>query len=343
MFYDDLQCKISLLQLRSCRAKRMLDMLNINNENEKDDVFVDENISSSSCQNNKYNRIKSNSKEILLEQSPSKNNMSVKEICGDEDNGSSPDGDFGSSSSDDYIPGSDEYSSDSSYDSINGSVLRLTGKPHIRISTSDSSCSSTCSKDNKNCDTLTEENRNINLNNLPEEPNLCNDIAPTYSRNSCYSEEGNNECNTLPEQNISDELNNLSEEPNQCDDAVPSYSFWDNKTVTRDGRKRKKRDAKKERRCERIARNISRNKGEEYFTKTGKLKKRKELKELPDCRAKCKEKIPKQVLENVFTEYWHLGSYEKRANYIGNFIIIGKKKVAKIDPKKRREHANKYV
>ncbi|CAH0407707.1 unnamed protein product [Chilo suppressalis] len=356
---------------RPCRAKRMLDMLNINNnkEDEKEDLCVDEKKNSALCLNNNPNDKIWNSKNSLSEQSSSQNNLLHEEIC-DGHKSSSPDGDFDPSSSDEYIPGSDGYSSDDSYDSTIRSNLASKRKLPRRISTSDSSCTSACSKDSKNCDTLAENNnyqnilpeqpnlcndipqtvsQNCDLNNLPEEPNLCNGIPPIVSENSDQNNFPGvpNLCNDLSLTNscysVEAKLNNVTEEPNHCNDVVPSCSFWDDKSVTRDGRKGKIRDAKKERRNERIARNISRNQGQEYLTKTGKLKKRKELKELPECRAKCQENIPKQILENVFTEYWNLGSYEKRANYISNFIIIGKKKVSKIDPKKNREYANKYV
>ncbi|XP_072391070.1 uncharacterized protein [Diabrotica undecimpunctata] len=70
----------------------------------------------------------------------------------------------------------------------------------------------------------------------------------------------------------------------------------------------------------------NRNSGKSYVTKNGKIIPERPFQPLPLCRAKCKTKITESQLKAIFSEYWSLGSYDKRAAYIASLFTIHDKK-----------------
>lgn len=148
------------------------------------------------------------------------------------------DGDFGSSSGDDYIPGTDE--SDNSDTSTyyrkkkrllkHRALLRSTQSPTLIDASDESSKSDSTAKNNVR---------------------------------------GDNYDSTVLEHLYSEELN---QNPGS------SFVFWDDKNISREGRKRKIRRANLERRSDRSERTILRNQGQAYVTKVGNLKYQKNSK-----------------------------------------------------------------
>lgn len=65
---------------------------------------------------------------------------------------------------------------------------------------------------------------------------------------------------------------------------------------------------------------IKRNTGLSYTTLKGKTVRKRCVKNLPNCRMKCNERIPEFIREQIFTEYWALGEYSKRVAYVGSLI-----------------------
>ncbi|XP_050516967.1 uncharacterized protein LOC126891731 [Diabrotica virgifera virgifera] len=91
----------------------------------------------------------------------------------------------------------------------------------------------------------------------------------------------------------------------------------------------------------------NRNSGKSYVTKKGKIIPERPFQTLPLCRAKCKTKITESQLKEIFSEYWSLGSYDKRAAYIASLFTIHDKKSHRPrtddpDKEKYRLKTNKY-
>lgn len=67
-------------------------------------------------------------------------------------------------------------------------------------------------------------------------------------------------------------------------------------------------------------RTVKRHTGQEYVTAKGRLQRKRALRELGNCRMKCKMWLNENLRETIFTEYWQQGSYERRINYIGKLV-----------------------
>uniref|UniRef100_A0A6P7G8N4 Uncharacterized protein LOC114339032 n=1 Tax=Diabrotica virgifera virgifera TaxID=50390 RepID=A0A6P7G8N4_DIAVI len=82
-----------------------------------------------------------------------------------------------------------------------------------------------------------------------------------------------------------------------------------------------------------------RNFGKAYVTRTGKEIKEKTMQELKLCRNKCKEKIKDEVRLQLFKEFWEMGSYNRRLEYIAALMDVKEKSSMRIrcsDPSKQR-------
>ncbi|CAG4959985.1 unnamed protein product [Parnassius apollo] len=123
---------------------------------------------------------------------------------------------------------------------------------------------------------------------------------------------------------------------------VPGCSFWERNGMNSAGKKKKTRKSVKERRQDRARRKLFRNTGLEYITTSGKTKKRRQLHELENCRQKCKQRLPQDLREKLFKQYWSLGSYENRTKYIAKCIEVCQKKTSKLSPKKKRNVSFRY-
>lgn len=87
-----------------------------------------------------------------------------------------------------------------------------------------------------------------------------------------------------------------------------------------------------------------RNSGKSYVTEKGKIVPERKMRPLKPCRMKCSQRIKEEDREVCFTNYWKLGSRNKRASYIGSLITINKKKTQKmtINSKKNRSCSCSY-
>ena len=122
----------------------------------------------------------------------------------------------------------------------------------------------------------------------------------------------------------------------------PGCSFWESNGVNSEGKKKKERKSDKERRQDRAKRKLFRNTGLEYTTASGKTKKSRELRDLDNCRKKCKDRLPLHLRKYLFDTYWSLGSYESRSEYISKCIEVCRKKTLKSSPKKKRNVSFSY-
>lgn len=71
---------------------------------------------------------------------------------------------------------------------------------------------------------------------------------------------------------------------------------------------------------------IKRNLGQSYLTASGKIIGKRQMKELPNCRNKCRQKISDEQRAIIHKEVWNLGSYDLRAAFISSLITIREKK-----------------
>lgn len=69
-------------------------------------------------------------------------------------------------------------------------------------------------------------------------------------------------------------------------------------------------------------RKSKRNSGKEYHTLSGKLRKARKMTPLPNCRLKCKSKIPEDKCTDIFNEYWGLQSFNRRSAFVASSITI---------------------
>ncbi|CAG5035312.1 unnamed protein product [Parnassius apollo] len=116
---------------------------------------------------------------------------------------------------------------------------------------------------------------------------------------------------------------------------VPGCSFWERNGMNSAGKKKRTRKSDKERRQDRARRKLFCNTGLEYITTSGKTKKRRQLHELENGRQKYKQRLPQDLREKLFEQYWSLGSYGNRTKYIA-------KKTSKFSPKKKRNVSFHY-
>nr|CAH7761042.1 unnamed protein product [Callosobruchus chinensis] len=86
------------------------------------------------------------------------------------------------------------------------------------------------------------------------------------------------------------------------------------------GDTRKKRDERKERR----------NLGKSYETRSGKLVQERTLKPLNMCRNRCVEKVCEETRQHIFTNFWAMRSYNRRAQFIAGQIEVMDKKCTRI-------------
>ncbi|CAH1114053.1 unnamed protein product [Psylliodes chrysocephalus] len=77
----------------------------------------------------------------------------------------------------------------------------------------------------------------------------------------------------------------------------------------------------------RIERYKNRNAGKSYETLDGKVKSARAMTALTVCRAKCMERIPPEIQEVIFKEYWSLGSRDERTKFVDNLVQSTETKV----------------
>ena len=90
---------------------------------------------------------------------------------------------------------------------------------------------------------------------------------------------------------------------------------------------------------------ISRNLGLSYVTASGKIIDRRQMKELPNCRNKCRHNITDEQRAAIHKELWNLGSYDLRRAFISSLITIQEKKRQRRrveDPSKQRNRQCTY-
>ncbi|CAG5005383.1 unnamed protein product [Parnassius apollo] len=79
--------------------------------------------------------------------------------------------------------------------------------------------------------------------------------------------------------------------------------------------------------------------GQSYVTASGKTIGKRQMKELPNCRNKCRKKISDKQRALIHKEVWNLGSYDLRAAFILSLITIQEKKTESLrveDPDKQK-------
>lgn len=79
-------------------------------------------------------------------------------------------------------------------------------------------------------------------------------------------------------------------------------------------------------RSAKLQRKAARNSGQAYVTSAGKYVPAKKVVPLTECRAKCSTRFTFEMQQAIFNEYWSLGTYEKRAEYISSMITVVNKK-----------------
>ncbi|XP_052131580.1 uncharacterized protein LOC127751676 isoform X1 [Frankliniella occidentalis] len=97
-------------------------------------------------------------------------------------------------------------------------------------------------------------------------------------------------------------------------------------------------------RCERSKITQLRNSGKSYIGSTGKVVKKKTLRPLPQCKATwCLIlKLSEEERKEIFEEYWALGSYNKRTQYISNMVQKKDTKTTTTTAKKQRTCTLEY-
>lgn len=124
--------------------------------------------------------------------------------------------------------------------------------------------------------------------------------------------------------------NECTKGPDGCDTSVERIPNLENKQNTQSSlpdRSRLSRGTKRiikgDTRASRKARQVARNKRDEYLTKSGKtILKRKST--LPGrCRMKCEDRISSSDVDNLFKEYWALGNTRVMAMYTAGLLGIG--------------------
>lgn len=87
-----------------------------------------------------------------------------------------------------------------------------------------------------------------------------------------------------------------------------------------------------------------RERGEEYITSSGKLKKARSVQPIDcsKCRFRCSEKIPEETRQAIHTLYWNLGSYERQRAFIAQHVEQNEVKPSKSKTSTRREVANSF-
>lgn len=93
-------------------------------------------------------------------------------------------------------------------------------------------------------------------------------------------------------------------------------------------------------------RTVKRHTGKEYVTAKGKLIKKRIMKELPNCRMKCREWLKPDLRDNIFSDYWQQGDHSKRTNYIAKLVTtspIRTRRVRNENSAKTRDVTYNYV
>lgn len=135
---------------------------------------------------------------------------------------------------------------------------------------------------------------------------------------------------------------------NQIDnDLEPNPEEVESITVDNQKVRKEKVSLKNKRRKTRKMRTEKRNHGEEYQSENGKYVAARKLKDLADCRKKCKERFCDSDRQCVFNEYWSLGSHSKRMSFISSLITSEiktseKKKIKDVKKQKMRMLIYKY-
>jgi hypothetical protein len=111
--------------------------------------------------------------------------------------------------------------------------------------------------------------------------------------------------------------------------------------------RKEKLSLKNKRRKTRKMRTERRNHGEEYQSEGGKIVAARKLKDLVECRKKCKERFCDSDRQCIFNEYWSLGSHSKRMSFISSLITSDeknseKKKIKDVKKQKMRLISYKY-
>ena len=87
-----------------------------------------------------------------------------------------------------------------------------------------------------------------------------------------------------------------------------------------------------------------RNVGEEYVTRSGTVKKRRQLK--PGCggicRNKCQLKLTEEERSTIFHTFWAMGCLSQQRNYLCKVVQKKEKKTTQIAPGSQRSHTYVY-
>lgn len=104
-------------------------------------------------------------------------------------------------------------------------------------------------------------------------------------------------------------------------------------------------DVRKSSRAIRRERTSKIHSGQRYVGVSGNVVMAREMKDLKDCRKKCKTYLSIDIRKSIFDEYWSLGSHDKRVAFIANLINSKEKQVTrkrKAESLKNREITLEY-
>lgn len=82
-------------------------------------------------------------------------------------------------------------------------------------------------------------------------------------------------------------------------------------------------------------RTLKRHRGEEYVTAKGKVIRKRQKKDLGNCRLKCKEWLTEDVRNAIFEEYWTQGTHDKRVNFIAKCVTS-----AEVETRRKRKETS---
>ncbi|KAK9752739.1 hypothetical protein QE152_g3935 [Popillia japonica] len=141
------------------------------------------------------------------------------------------------------------------------------------------------------------------------------DILNIFVEKDCSSDDSIQDPNYEPEDNSfsrSNEINDLPEIENELqNDELPAITSA-----------KRRKNLKGDTRKSRAERKINRNLGKEYVTMKQKKVAAKQMQTLKLCRNKCFEKYKLEILQILFNDFWALGDYSKRVQYIRNLIQL---------------------
>lgn len=119
----------------------------------------------------------------------------------------------------------------------------------------------------------------------------------------------------------------VSSESNLIDESSDSEEGTNIPLTTR-GRPRT-RGLKGDSRKNRMARKVARNAGKGYKTLKGKIVESRKTMSLGHCRNRCAGKISKEKQEKLFSDYWVMGSFDRRLSFLSSLIDIKDKKTTR--------------